>query len=152
MSGLMTSRRKVWFEGLRFPQNFFLHIGWPALPPHAHPRHARTLGKNCAGGEGTLQGKLSHAGPCFQLTWTAALSLLLHCPPASPSRPQHWLRGEGKEGVSGGGGQGKRKLSRGRVVRVGEQRASLHPPSFWMMQRTILSTVSSFMSSSSAEG
>lgn len=27
----------------------------------------------------------------------------------------------------------------------------LHPPSFWMIQRTILSTVSSFMSSSSAK-
>lgn len=54
------------------------------------------------------QGKISHAGPCFQLTWRAELSLLLHCPLASPSRPQHWLMGEG-DGVSGGGGQGKRK-------------------------------------------
>lgn len=52
---------------------------------------------------------LNHTGPCFQLTWTAALSLLLHCPPASPSGPQRWLRGEGKEGVSGGKGKGKRK-------------------------------------------
>lgn len=32
-----------------------------------------------------------------------------------------------------------------------EQAFGLYPPSFWMMQRTILSTVSSFTSSSSAE-
>lgn len=35
---------------------------------------------------------------------------------------------------------------------VKEQAFGLYPPSFWMMQRTILSTVSSFTSSSSAEG
>lgn len=57
--------------------------------------------------ERVLQGKVNYAGPCFQLTWRAVPSLLLHCPLASPSRPQHWLMGEG-EAISGSGGQGKR--------------------------------------------
>jgi hypothetical protein len=88
--------------------------------PSPNPKHARTLGEKCAGGEGTLQGKLSHAGPCFQLTSTAALSLLLHCPPASPSRLQHWLRGEGK-------GSQWRWRSREEKVIVGESKGKPIP-------------------------
>lgn len=108
----MTSNGEMWFGGSRISTKLSSSCPLFSLTLPYHPNHARRLGEECAGGEDTFQGKLNHTGPCFQLTWTAALSLLLHCPPASPSGPQRWLRGEGKEGVSGGKGQGKRKSRR----------------------------------------
>lgn len=134
----MTSKGEMWFGGFRiFTKLFFVHYSVLLSPV--------TLIMQGDWERNVLEERiLNHTGPCFQLTWTAALSL----PSLSPSIFRASALAEGRRKRRG---QWRQRQGQEKVEELGDKGTAYTHLHFDDGQ-SLLSTVSSFMSSSSAEG